>query len=812
MSAHRFVSRHSFLLASAAIAASLMASAPAFAQPDSAQTGTEADEASAEQEDADIVVTASLREERLIEVPFSVNAQTEQDIQRSGAVTLEDISRNVAGLAVQNLGPGQSQVSIRGVSAGQVVRDQPGVKEQVGVYLDDSVISLSLFTPDLDLFDLNRVETLRGPQGTLFGSGSVGGTVRYITNQPRLGVVEGLVEGNLNLVDGNDLGWALRAAVNMPIGDIAALRIVGYHTQYGGFIDARREGGGIDEDVNEGARSGIRVALRVQPTENLSITPRVVFQHVRSDGFNRQEVYNLYANPFTTTRPAVTFREREQFLLLDERFEDDTMIADLTGRFGFGGVELTTVTSYINRDILVSRDASALTGSVTVDLAYAAPAVLLPSNLVDTTDLETFSQEIRLGSATEGPVQWVVGVFYSDTDRLYSQRLPTPGYDAYTDARFGAGTAVAVANGFPLNSPYNADLPYNIEQQAVFGEASFDLTDRFTITAGGRYYDFSEVREFNSGGLFSNGDNNRDETSSNGFSPRLIATYEIADDVRINAQAAHGFRLGGVNDPLNIPLCSGGAGGIDAQTYGNRPTYEDETLWNYELNVRGQRGGITFHTAAFYTDIRNLQVTADAGTCSSRVVFNVPSAHSMGIEFELSASPARGLGFSVAGSLIEAEFDSTVTTTGGAVIAGMREGNRLPSVPRFQISANTSYTFDFGDDGDAYIGASFQHVGSRYTQPSDQENNPRTFVHGLPFGGAPANAATTIDLRLPSYNLLNLSAGIDWDSGFSLMAYVTNVLDENPILAFDRERGGRARLGFHVGQPRTFGITARKRF
>ncbi|HEX8655708.1 MAG TPA: TonB-dependent receptor [Allosphingosinicella sp.] len=789
-----------------------MASAPAFAQPDSAQTGTEADEANADQEDADIVVTASLREERLIEVPFSVNAQTEQDIQRSGAVTLEDISRNVAGLAVQNLGPGQSQVSIRGVSAGQVVRDQPGVKEQVGVYLDDSVISLSLFTPDLDLFDLNRVETLRGPQGTLFGSGSVGGTVRYITNQPRLNVVEGQVEANVNVVDGDDVGWVLRGAVNMPISDFGALRIVGYHTQYGGFINARREGGGFDEDVNDGVRSGIRAALRIQPTDDISITPRIVFQHVRSNGFNRQEVYNLYANPFTTTRPAVTFREREQFLLLDERFEDDTFIGDLTARFGLGGVELTTITSYINRDILVSRDASALTGSVTVDLAFAAPAVLLPSNLVDTTDLETFSQEIRLGSTREGPLQWVVGLFYSDTDRLYSQRLPTPGYDAFTDARFGAGTSVAVANGFPLNSPYNADLPYNIEQQAVFGEASFDLSDRFTITAGGRYYDFSEVREFNSGGLFSNGDNNRDETSSNGFSPRVIATYEIADDVRVNAQAAHGFRLGGVNDPLNIPLCSGGANGIDAQTYGNHPTYEDETLWNYEVNVRGQRSGITFHTAAFYTDIRNLQVTADAGTCSSRVVFNVPRAHSMGLEFELSASPARGLGFSLAGSLIEAQFDSTVTTTGGAVIAGMRDGNRLPSVPRFQISANTSYTFDVGEDSEAFIGASYQHVGSRYTQPSDQEDNPRTFVHGLTFGGAPANAATTLDLKLPAYDLLNFSAGIDWDNGFSLMAYVTNVLDENPILAFDRERGGRARLGFHVGQPRTFGVTARARF
>jgi iron complex outermembrane receptor protein len=145
-------------------------------------------------EEGAIIVTATKRASTVQDVPFSVNAQTQADIQRANAQTIEDISRNVAGLTVQNLGPGQSQVSVRGVSAGQIVRDQPGVKEQVGIYLDESVISLSLFTPDFDLFDLNRVETLRGPQGTLFGSGSVGGTIRYITNQPRLERLEGQVE------------------------------------------------------------------------------------------------------------------------------------------------------------------------------------------------------------------------------------------------------------------------------------------------------------------------------------------------------------------------------------------------------------------------------------------------------------------------------------------------------------------------------------------------------------------------------------------------------------------------------------------
>ena len=128
-----------------------------------------AQEAADETAGNEIVVTATKRNETIQDVPFSINAQTAEAMQKNGSTSLEDVSRNVAGLTVQNLGPGQSQVSVRGVSAGQVVRDQPGVKEQVGVYLDESVISLSLFTPDFDLFDLDRVETLRGPQGTLFG-------------------------------------------------------------------------------------------------------------------------------------------------------------------------------------------------------------------------------------------------------------------------------------------------------------------------------------------------------------------------------------------------------------------------------------------------------------------------------------------------------------------------------------------------------------------------------------------------------------------------------------------------------------------
>ena len=618
-------------------------------------------------------------------------------------------------------------------------------------------------------------------------------------------MTEGSVEANLNLVNGDDIGGHLKGAVNIPMGDTAAIRAVGYYTRYGGFINAVGPAGG--DDVNSGERYGGRLALTFEPSDNLSITPRVVYQKITADGFNRQDIYNLYGNRFTTTRPQVTYDEREQYLLLREGFEDETLIADLNLDVGLGGAKLTSVSSYINRDILVSRDASALTGSVSVDLGFPTAGVLLPSNLIDTTDLETWSQELRIASDNDSPFQWVLGAFYSKVDRVYSQTLPTPGYDAFTDATLGAGTSAAVANGFAANSPYNAFLPYDIKQFALFGEVSYDLSDAFTATAGGRYYDFKETRSFRSGGLFANGDNRTDSTKSSGFTPRFLLSYELSDAVTVNAQASKGFRLGGVNDPLNLPLCTP----ADAALFGGFQDYDDESLWNYELGIKSQGRGFTFNAAGFYNDIRNLQVTLDAGSCSSRIVFNVDKAHSMGVEFELGLSPADGLDFNLSGSLIEAEFDTTLPGV-LATATGIRDGNRLPSVPKFQLSASGSYEWPVGDAANMYVAASFQHVGTRFTQPADQENNPRTFVHGLPFGGAPASSSTTVDLQLPDYQLVNLSAGVDFDNGLSLIAYVNNLFDENALLSFDRERGGRARLGYTVGQPRTFGITARQTF
>ncbi|RPH97347.1 MAG: TonB-dependent receptor [Lysobacterales bacterium] len=774
-----------------------------------AQEAEQGDHGSSTMEE--ITVTATKRASTIQDLPFSINAMSEEDIRRTGAQNIEELSRYVAGLTIQNLGPGQSQVAIRGVSAGQIVRDQPGVKEQVGVYLDESVISLSLFTPDLDLFDLNRVETLRGPQGTLFGSGSVGGTIRYITNQPDPEAFEAVVEVGLDSVTDGDMGYQAKAMLNQPLSETAALRVVGYYTDYAGFIDALRPNGQVWSDVNSGDRTGGRISLRWEATENLTITPRIVYQEIDMDGFNRQEVYNLFANPYTTTWPAVQLGERQQYLLLREGFGDETTIADLTVEGAYDGFDMTLIGSLTERDIVVSRDASALTGSVSNDVGMPDSDILLPSNLIDTTDVEQSTIELRFASNYDSALQWVGGIFWSDTERVYAQRLPTPGYSEATDAVFGEGFYEATINGFGPDSPYNSDLPYDLEQWALFGEFNYDVTDRLQLTAGGRWYDYEEVRSITQGGWFSSGYTNIvDETSSDGFIPRFMASYDFSDNVTFNAQASQGFRLGGVNDPLNLSLCTD----EDEQIFGGFQDYDDETMWNYEAGLKMRTdGGIVFNAAIFHTDIEDLQVTLDAGSCSSRISFNVPEAHTTGVEFELFAQPVDGLELSFAGTVLEAEFDTTVIDANGNVLGGVQDGNRLASVPETQLAATAAYYWpvDWFGGGETYVSGSLQYIDDRITQPSDQVVGAGSFGHGLTFGGATGDEVTSVDLVLDSYETLNLRTGYIKDN-WELTLYMNNVTDENAFLSFNRERGGRARLAYHVTTPRTTGLLYRVRF
>ncbi len=768
---------------------------PAFAQEGDSDEPEEA----AEEFSEEVTVTARKREESLQEVPFSIVAPDEETLRNRGAMNLEDISANVGGFTVQNLGPGQSQIAMRGVSSGQIVRDQPGVKEQVGVYLDESVISLSLFTPDIDLFDMNRIEVLRGPQGTLFGSGSASGTVRYITNKPQIGVSESVGEFTISSVDDGEVGGSAKVAVNTPMGESSAFRFTGYYTSFGGYMDAVQPNLSVDEDVNSGDRIGARLAITSQPNDRLTVTPRLLYQELDMDGWNRIDDFNILANPFTTTRPAVNLGERQQFTQLTEKTTDEFLLFDLDLEYSFGDVLLTSVTSYTDRDVLVVRDATALTASITGGSQAFGPEVYtLDGPLDDGTTVETITQELRL-SGLKGKATWVAGAFYSTIDRDYAQTLFVGGYEAAT----GIPTAGSFLAG--TDNLFISDLRYEFDQISVFGEVTYAVNDRFNLTGGLRFYDFEENRVQTFDGIFAAPGRTTGSTTADGIAPRLIASYRVNDNTLLNAQVSKGFRLGGINDPLNIPLCTP----ADLATFGGNDSWEDEKQWNYEVGSKStvMDGRGTFNVAAYFIDIKDLQATVTAGSCSSRLVFNVPESQSSGLELEFAVAPTTSFDFAISASYNDSELQSEAAGN----ISGISKGNRLPTVPEFQAAVAATYQWPMKNDRLGFVTGTYQHVGSRFTQVGDFADGFGT-VDMLTFGGTIGGPLTqqffNFNPELPAYDLLNLRFGIS-DEKWEVALFVNNVSDEIAFLALDQERGTRARVGYLTNQPRTFGVTTR---
>ena len=763
----------------------------------------------------EVIVTAQKRAANLQDVPFSVSASSQDQIRNSGAGDLVDLARNIAGFAVADLGPGQSQMAIRGISSGQVIRDQPGVKEQVGVYLDESPISVALFTPDLELFDLDRFEVLRGPQGTLFGAGSESGTVRYITRQPQLGKLEVMTDASFEDVAHGNEGGFIRAALNLPFGDAVAARLAAYWHHLPGFIDAIQPDGSVKKAVNNGDRSGARLVFLIKPNDALSITPRIMFQKLDTNGYPRVDLYNILGNPYTTTQPAVTIGSLQQFTQQHEGLTDDFTLGDLKVDYNLGPTTLTSITSFTHRNVLVLRDASQLTGSVTFDVFGAVPQVRISSPLFDRTHLNVFSEEVRLASNGNDQLQWLVGGFFQHVGRRYGQALPTPGYDALN-----------ASAGFPLgpnpvglvDNPFFSDLSYRLKQYAAFGEATYHLTNQWAITGGLRYYKFSEDRILNFNGVFAAATpagGVPGSTDSNGTSPRLILSYKATDDVTFNAQAARGFRLGGINDPINLPLCSP----TDKLVFGNQANWTDEKTWNYEVGAKTQwmDRRITLNISAFYADIKNLQATTTAGTCSSRIVFNVPTARSEGIEAELFARPNANWDFGLSATVIDAKLTSSVVSTlpggGLVVVGGLADGNRLPTAPKTQAVGSVGYTLPGLGSTDFFANFTIQYVGSSFSQFENEEpgfgqiggtgdpNAARLIAYGGPLTVSQIN----FNSQLPSYTLANLRFGLKTDR-WQAAAYINNIADKNAELALDYERGRSARVGYLTNQPRTIGV------
>jgi len=485
----------------------------------------------------------------------------------------------------------------------------------------------------------------------------------------------------------------------------------------------------------------------------------------------------------------------------------------------------------VHRDVLVVRDATALTGSVTGgSIGLSESLYTLDAPLNDATTSTVWTQELRLAGGS-GRLKWLVGGFYGRNKRHYGQSLLVQRFDTAAAAELTAKGSPTPpgwtkgTKGARVNELFFSDLHNDLKQAAAFGEATLAATDRLNLTAGLRYYHFNEDRSLIFDGIFAVPTAATGTTNANGVAPRFIVSYKASDALTLNAQASRGFRLGGINDPLNKPLCSA----PDTLTYGPIPrSWKDETAWNYEVGAKSQFAGgrASLNLSGFYMDIRDLQLTVTAGGCSSRLILNAPKARSVGAELEFTASPNEHLDFSVSTGLNNSKLLSNFKDQAGNIIAGIADGNRLPSVPQIQAGAAVTYGWQVAPGSRVFVAGSYQHVGSRFTLiddhgggycPPSQPNCPFGTVYLKTFGantiGGPLNGPlpdTTFRFNpeLPAYNFANLRVGLTRQS-WELAVFVNNVFDERALLGLDRERGTRARVGYLTNQPRTFGTTLR---
>ncbi|MFO0447825.1 MAG: TonB-dependent receptor, partial [Pseudomonadota bacterium] len=581
----------------------------------------------------EVVVTATKREQTIEEIPLAVSTIGEAELAERGITGFADYLPSIAG--VQFIDGGnlfQNSITIRGVGdgSGSALTQTP-----VAVYLDETPLTLSQGALNLDYstIGVQRVTVIKGPHSTLYGAASLGGTVKVETRKPSL--TGGLVSARavLSSVDGGDVGYTLAGSVSgAPVEGTLGLAAAGYLSQRPGYIDdpARHA-----EDIHDQRTTGGRLAMRYAPVANLTIDATLYYQKTELSSLS-------YWGPQfgdTTSRP----------LLFDQPSDDEVTLGSLVVRYGFGASELVSATSYYDREASAKQDYSSSFFNLGIPGAVVTSSIVAPAKV--------FSQEVRLLSTGENRFSWLVGAFYSRED--------------YTE-EFSFRNSVAG----PLFDGVNA---YVYETLAAFGELSYELTDRLTLTAGGRFTDYSADTRLNVTGLFAASPPVDRTDSETDVSPRVAVNYDYGDG-SIYAQAAKGFRVGQVNVPIvTLP-------GEVVPAF-----FESDSLWNYEIGAKtfwlDRR--LQVNAAAYFIDWSDLQSTLLAGTGFTYIA-NVGSAEIRGLELETVALLGSGFTWSTALSFNDGELAEDVPTVA-------RKGTRLPGVPDFTF--NTALQKDFSMGG-----------------------------------------------------------------------------------------------------------------
>ncbi len=745
----------------------------------------------------EIVVTAEKREATIETTAISITAISGGDIQDRGFTDLASLMKTVPGVAVRSSGPGMTEFEMRGVAS------NGGNSPTVGFYLDDTSLTAPAATNEgkivisPDLYDLSRVEVLRGPQGTLYGSGSMGGTIKVVTNPPNPDRFEASGEAKFADTDHGGFDHAENAMVNLPFwGDKAALRIVGGYSYDSGWIDrvvvapgqfpfptgfvngAYTTRGNVlaapiaeeYHDVNDVEQTNLRLSAVFKPIDGLTITPSYFYQKLRSGGLpyiDSTPGTDAFYQPFDTP----------------EGYHDLFELESLSVKYHTDAFEISSATAYWTRHEPLTQDTAE---SWTTALAPAGIGItgfgpgngnLGQSTAEEDNQSHQTTEELRISSVGGGPFKWVAGYFYSDFVSPWDITFPSQSGASNPDI----GT----------NDLFSYYTPFKILQQSFFGEVTYNITEPFSVTVGARRYHYdSAVYLDQYGGLTSTVVQAASENEQ-GVTPKYTLAYQFNPDLLVYATAAKGFRPGGGTGP--VP--TSGPLSCEAQLQSEYNSngafvpgplqFKSDTVWSYELGEkwRSANNRVTVNAAAYFENWNGVQQTNSLSSCGYVYTANAGDAHVYGGELEVDTIVVHDLE-----ATANVSYSHAALVSSSLVDAGFNPGTPVQEVPKWTGTVALVYRHSLTDDLTLTARGESTYTGSR-------------------------TDATYAVNELPSYDLTNLRAGVETNQ-WSAVLFVNNLTDKRALLNnITQDATNLADYNrIAVNQPRTAGIDLNYKF
>ena len=697
-----------------------------------------------------VEVTANKRKERLQDVPMAVSTLSGSDLERQSAVSFADYASRVPGLNTVSQGPGRTQLTLRGITSGA---NTPNAT--VGTYIDDTPYGSSTvyaagsqLTPDIDPDDVERIEVLRGPQGTLYGANTLGGLLKFVTVKPDSTAVAGRIALGASSVSGGENGTDVHAMFNLPlIKDKLAFRVNAYTRNDPGYIDNVATG---KKDVNDAKVNGLRAQLLWTPTDTFSLRLSALAQNLDGDALANGGVD---VDP-VTLKPIYGDLKQSRSPGTGD-FGVRYRLYDASINANFGWSQLVSVSSYSTLDQQLNTDVTTAYGPI------INPAIGLTNGGYSIDNPVTqgkFSQELRLQSPEDQTLEWRAGVFYTREHTTNIQDILS----------FDASTGEPIALPFTLG--HIAVGPATFTEWAGFGDITWHATDKLSILLGARYTSDKTSYTQTGNGILTGDSDFTIKGSDNPTTFLLNPSFKFSDDLMAYVRVASGYRPGGPN--VGVPP------GLGAPL-----TFGPDKLVSYELGLKSTLldRHMTLDVAAFYIDWNKIQLTSFAGGFS--FLGNGGKAQSQGVEASWLYAAAQGLMLSANATWTDAKL-SADTPPG---LYGSK-GDQLPWVPKWNANVGIDYDFPLAGNWSGFVGGSYRYVGKRKTD-FQTVPGPRFDV--------------------PSYDGVDLRVGVNYIN-WTIKAYVKNLTNDRGISSMSSETTDPTGSPFGViyVMPRTVGVSA----